>query len=78
MCYALHNGDEIKFGDIICSFIEQKETNDIHNRKKIDSLVREYFSFVASTQTITNSYDDQEPAQPVKVWTQSNDVTSKG
>jgi len=25
VCYALHNGDEIKFGDIICSFQEQKQ-----------------------------------------------------
>jgi hypothetical protein len=25
VCYALHDGDEIKFGDIICSFKEQKE-----------------------------------------------------
>ncbi len=25
VCYALHDGDEIKFGDIICSFQEQKQ-----------------------------------------------------
>jgi hypothetical protein len=27
VCYALHDGDEIKFGDIICSFQGQKQTN---------------------------------------------------
>ncbi len=27
VCYALHDGDEIKFGDIICEFQEQKQTN---------------------------------------------------
>jgi hypothetical protein len=32
--------------------------------------------FLASTQTITNSYDDQEPAQPMKVWNKSNDTNS--
>ncbi len=28
--------------------------------------------FLASTQTITNSYDDQEPTQPMKIWNDTN------
>jgi hypothetical protein len=31
---------------------------------------------LALTQTITNSYDDQEPAQPMKVWNKNNDANS--
>ncbi|CAF4713327.1 unnamed protein product, partial [Rotaria sp. Silwood1] len=44
VCYALHNNDEIKFGDIICLFQEQKQTN-ISNEIKINLNL--------PTQTIT-------------------------
>jgi len=27
VCYALHDGDEVKFGDVISLFKEQKETD---------------------------------------------------
>ncbi|CAF1294111.1 unnamed protein product [Rotaria sordida] len=66
ICYALHNGDEIKFGDVICSFQTSIEP-------KVDMNL--------PTQTITDSYDDQEPIQPMKVWNKNNndgnDVTPK-
>ncbi|CAF5074678.1 unnamed protein product [Rotaria magnacalcarata] len=27
VCYALHNGDELKLGDVVCLFQEQKQSN---------------------------------------------------
>lgn len=32
--------------------------------------------FLAPTQTITNSYDDQQPTPPVKIWNKNNDTNS--
>lgn len=31
VCYALHDGDEIKFGDVVCGFHEEKLTKDNDN-----------------------------------------------
>ena len=43
VCYALHNGDELKFGDIVCCFEEQKQADlknkmepEVNNNRKKD------------------------------------------
>ncbi|CAF1197828.1 unnamed protein product [Adineta ricciae] len=61
VCYALHNGDELKFGDVVCCFQEQEQA-DLKNEMEPE------VNNNPPTQTITNSYDDHEPAQPIKVW----------
>lgn len=63
VCYALHNGDEIKLGDIICSFEEHKA---VESNKNV--IPKTDVDVIPSTQTITDSYEDQEPTQPMKVW----------
>ncbi|CAF3611257.1 unnamed protein product [Rotaria socialis] len=94
VCYALHNGDELKLGDVVCLFQEQKQSNKNTLSEStyetyippVNTLVEEDSSWsseedspplvitesnvdvIPSTQTITDSYDDQEPTQPMKVW----------
>ena len=36
VCYALHDGDEIKLGDIVCSFQEEKPTEVNETNRKIE------------------------------------------
>ncbi len=48
------------------------ETKIDINRKNVLNVDLLLIWFIlASTQTITNSYDDQEPTQPIKVWNQN-------
>ncbi|CAF0802390.1 unnamed protein product [Adineta steineri] len=63
VCYALHDGDEVKFGEINCLFQEEKQINS-----KVDSQA----TVNPSTQTISNSYENQEPIQAIKIWSQNN------
>ncbi|CAF2021315.1 unnamed protein product [Rotaria magnacalcarata] len=107
VCYALHNGDELKLGDVVCLFQEQKQSNKntlsestyetyvppantlveedspwspeedspplngsiVSKMSVLFQVVTESnVDVIPSTQTITDSYDDQEPTQPMKVW----------
>ncbi|UJR33850.1 hypothetical protein I4U23_021272 [Adineta vaga] len=104
VCYALHNGDEIKFGDIICSFQEQTQSNKntlseptyqtyvpavntlveedspwpLDDDEIPSSIVTETnVDVIPSTQTISDSYDDQEPTQPMKIWNGNNHNTNR-
>ncbi|CAF0728236.1 unnamed protein product [Adineta steineri] len=103
VCYALHNDDEIKFGDIVCSFQEQIQTNkntisDPTYQTYIpvtNTLVEEdspwpldddispsmtpetNIDVIPSTQTISDSYDDQEPTQPMKIWNGNSHNTNR-
>jgi hypothetical protein len=47
-------------------------------RKKMRNLYLIFISFVlASTQTISDSYDDQEPTQPMKIWNGNSHNTNR-
>jgi hypothetical protein len=53
------------------------ETKIDINRKNVLNVDLLLIWFIlASTQTITNSYDDQEPTQPIKVWNQNENSKS--
>ncbi|CAF1322742.1 unnamed protein product [Adineta ricciae] len=103
VCYALHNDDEIKLGDIICIFQEQTQTSKNTLSEPtyqsyvpaVNTLVEEDSPWpldddipspivtetnvdaIPSTQTISDSYDDQEPTQPMKIWNGNNHNTNR-
>ncbi|CAF1201403.1 unnamed protein product [Adineta ricciae] len=103
VCYALHNDDEIKLGDIICTFQEQTQTSKNTLSEPtyqsyvpaVNTLVEEDSPWpldddipspivtdtnvdaIPSTQTISDSYDDQEPTQPMKIWNGNNHNTNR-
>jgi hypothetical protein len=40
VCYALHDGDEIKLGDVVCSYQEKKQSKVDINRKNSFNLIK--------------------------------------